>query len=161
MGIDVAKDNLDVAGVPGRPTFRVANDAAGIEDLVSILAQVPGCIAVIEATGGYELSLVIALTAAGQPPAVVNPRQVREFARATGKLAKTDRIDAESLARFGAAMHLAPRPLPTLWAASFETSYAGVASWCNCSRQRRTGAASLEATWQRASGAVSTGSRPR
>jgi transposase len=112
VGIDVAKDNLDVAGVPNRPVFRVANDAAGIEALVSILGQVTGCIAVIEATGGYELTLVIALAAADQPPVVVNPRQVREFARASGKLAKTDRIDAESLARFGMALGLAPRPLP-------------------------------------------------
>jgi transposase len=112
VGIDVAKDNLDVAGVPGRPAFRVTNDAAGIEELVSMLGQMSGCIAVIEATGGYELPLVTALASSDLLPAVVNPRQAREFARATGKLAKTDRIDAESLARFGAAMQLTPRPLP-------------------------------------------------
>lgn len=112
VGIDVAKAYLDVAGVPGRQPFRVANDAEGIAELVETLAGVEGSLAVMEATGKLEMPLAVALAAAGMLPVRVNPRQTREFARSTGKLAKTDRIDAESLGRYGQALRLMPRPLP-------------------------------------------------
>ena len=112
VGIDVSKASLDVSGLPGVAAFRVTNDAGGIEELVRLLGEVPGRIAVIEATGGYELGLVVALTAAGQTPVVVNPRQTREFARSTGRLAKTDRIDADNLADYGRKMRPKPRTLP-------------------------------------------------
>jgi transposase len=111
VGIDVAKAWLDVAvGVTG-PAWRAPSTAAGIEALVGRLraARVVGV--VVEATGGYEAALVAALQGAGVPVARVNPRQVRDFARATGRLAKTDRIDARVLAAYGRACTPAPAPV--------------------------------------------------
>jgi transposase len=108
VGIDVSKAWLDVAGRPGPAPRRVANDADGIAGLVADLRRLAPALVVLEATGGLELPVVAALQVAGLPIAVVNPRQVRDFARATGQLAKTDRLDAALLARFAEAIRPAP-----------------------------------------------------
>jgi transposase len=101
VGVDVSKAGLDVAVRPGGVVWQVDNDKAGICELVRRLGQLrPACI-VIEATGGYERAAAKALFRAGLPVAVVNPRQPRAYARATGQLAKTDRIDAQVLSHFG------------------------------------------------------------
>ncbi len=103
IGIDVSKAWVDVAAPPTGEAWRVDQDQAGVEALVLRLqAMSPQCI-VMEATGGYEAPIVAALGAAGLPVAVVNPRQVRDFARSQGKLAKTDRLDAAVIAHFGQA----------------------------------------------------------
>lgn len=112
VGIDVAKDRLDVAQRPGTEAWSASNDDRGIADLVARLKTLRPALVILEATGGIELPLVGALAAAGLPVVVVNPRQVREFARATGRLAKTDAIDAQVLARFAEAVQPALRPLP-------------------------------------------------
>jgi transposase len=112
VGIDVAKMALDVAVRPRREQRELRNDAEGIAELVAWLQVVHPEVIVLEATGGYEAPVVAALGLAGLPVAVVNPRQVRDFARASGQLAKTDRLDAQVLAHFAAALHPAPRPLP-------------------------------------------------
>jgi transposase len=112
IGIDVAKAWLDVASDASEAVQRFANDAEGITTLVTALtAQAPQLI-VLEATGGQETALTAALASAGAPVAVVNPRQVRDFARATGQLAKTDALDARLLARFAARVQPVVRPLP-------------------------------------------------
>ena len=103
IGIDVSKAWVDVAVRPTGEAWRVDQDQAGVEALVLRLqAMSPQCI-VMEATGGYEAPIAAALGAAGLPVAVVNPRQVRDFARSQGKLAKTDRLDAAVIAHFGQA----------------------------------------------------------
>ena len=112
IGIDVAKDWLDVARRPDGEALRVPNDEAAIAALVERLAQWKPAVVVLEATGGMEYPLVAALAAAQLPVVVVNPRQVRSFARATGRLAKTDAIDALVLALFAEAVRPALRPLP-------------------------------------------------
>jgi transposase len=101
-GIDVSKATLDVASVPELLSFQVANDEHGIEQLAKRLGGTE--LVVMEATGGYETAVATALVAAGLRVAVVNPRQVRDFAKATGRLAKTDRIDAQIIAAFGVAV---------------------------------------------------------
>ena len=111
VGIDVSKDHLDVALRPGG-VFRVPNDPAGHADLVGRLLPLGPALVVMEATGGLELPALAALAAAGLRAAAVNPRQARDFAKATGRLAKTDRIDAEGLAHFAEAIRPVPRPLP-------------------------------------------------
>ena len=113
VGIDVAKDTLDVHVRPSDETFQRANDEAGIRELVTRLQGVAPTLIVLEATGGYEMAVVAALASAGLPVAVVNPRQIRDFARATGQLAKTDRLDAAVNARFAEAVQPAARPLPS------------------------------------------------
>lgn len=100
VGIDVSKDRLDVHVRPLASGFSVANDAAGHAALIARLKPLRSKRVVLEATGGYERALWIALSEAGLVAAVVNPRQVREFARAAGRLAKTDRLDAAVLAHF-------------------------------------------------------------
>jgi transposase len=112
VGIDVAKDQLDVAQRPGTEAWSASNDDRGIADLVARLKALRPALVVLEATGGIELPLVGALAAVGLPVVVVNPRQTREFARATGRLAKTDAIDAQVLAQFAEAVRPALRPLP-------------------------------------------------
>ncbi len=110
VGIDVSKAQLDVALGVNEGTFSIANDEHGIRELLKRLT--PGAdLVVLEATGGLEVPVAGALAAAGIAVAVVNPRQVREFARATGRLAKTDRLDAQVLARFGEAVKPPVRPL--------------------------------------------------
>jgi transposase len=89
----------------------VGRDSAGLEDLIARLRRLLPALIVLEATGGYEQVVSASLAAAGLPVAVVNPRQIRDFARATGKLAKTDRLDALAIARFAQAIKPEPRPL--------------------------------------------------
>lgn len=112
VGIDVAKAHLDVALRPLGEPWRVTNDATGIASLVARFDPLQPALIVLEATGGYERPLVVALTAAALPVAVVNPRQVRDFAKATGKLAKTDSLDAAVLAHFADAVRPPLRPIP-------------------------------------------------
>jgi len=100
VGIDVSKDRLDVAVRPTSEVWEVANDTAGVEALCERLKGLSVELIVLEATGGYESAAVAAMGSAGLPVVVVNPRQVRDFAKATGKLAKTDSIDAQILALF-------------------------------------------------------------
>jgi Transposase len=112
VGIDVAKAALDVAVRPQGEERHLANDAAGIAEIVGWLQALKPQVIVVEATGGYEAALVAELGIVSLPVAVVNPRQVRDFARATGRLAKTDRLDAQALAHFGQAVHPTPTPRP-------------------------------------------------
>ena len=111
-GIDVSKDRLDMALRPSGTVRSVAYDTAGISGLVSELQSLCPAAVVLESTGGLELPLAGALAAASLPVAVVNPRQVRDFAKATGLLAKTDVLDAQVLAHFAEAVGPAIRPLP-------------------------------------------------
>ncbi|HEY5646022.1 MAG TPA: transposase, partial [Pseudomonadales bacterium] len=112
VGIDVAKAALDVAVQPSGDTWQVPNDEMGIVELVAQLEALGVGLVVCEATGGFERAVVAALAVAGIPIVVANPRQVRDFARATGQLAKTDRIDAGILALFAERVRPTPRPLP-------------------------------------------------
>jgi transposase len=112
VGIDVAKDWLDVAQRPGGEAWRVSSDETGVAALVERLRGVRPALVVLEATGGLQIPAVAALAAAGLRTVVVNPRQVRQFAGATGRLAKTDAIDAQVLAQFGEAVRPEVRPLP-------------------------------------------------
>ena len=114
VGVDVSKERLDVAFRPTGGRCWFPNDPGGIDGLVSRLAeeeQRPALV-VLEASGGYERPAAAALAASGLACAVVNPRQARDFAKATGRLAKTDTLDAESLARFAEAVKPEPRALP-------------------------------------------------
>lgn len=112
IGIDVSKQWLDVATLPERETRRFTNDGAGQEQLGAWLIQLAPELIVMEATGGFETRVATALAAEGLALAVVNPRHVRDFARAFGILAKTDRIDASVLAAFAEKVHPPVRPLP-------------------------------------------------
>lgn len=112
IGIDVAKDWLDVASTAGGAVRRVANDGDGIAALTAELTAQPPRMIVLEATGGHQTAVAAALAAAGLAVAVVNPRQVRHFAQATGQLAKSDALDARILARCGQRMEPPVRPLP-------------------------------------------------
>ena len=120
VGIDVAKDWLDIAVRPTGAAWRVAQDDEGIADLVRQLAKLQPRLIVMEASGGYERLPAIALDAARLPVAVVNARHVREFAKSQGKLAKTDRLDAALAAHFGEVSNIKPRPLPTAEARELE-----------------------------------------
>lgn len=113
VGIDVAKAWLDVARSDAAPVHRFSNDAAGVRQLVRTLRRDRPVGVVLEATGGYERQSAAALRAAGLEVAVVNPRQVRDFARATGMQAKTDALDAQVLARFGERLEPPARPAPS------------------------------------------------
>lgn len=112
VGIDVAKAELVVATRPTAERWTVENDERGLRTLVERLRRDGATLIVLEATGGYELLCVAALAAASLPVVVVNPRQVRDFAKATGQLAKTDRIDADILALFAERVRPAVRELP-------------------------------------------------
>ncbi len=112
VGIDVAKDRLDVHLRPTGEAFAVARDGEGLARLAARLAELRPMLIVVEATGGFEITVAAALAAARLPLAVVNPRQIRDFARATGKLAKTDALDAAAIAHFAEALRPEPRPLP-------------------------------------------------
>ena len=111
VGIDVSKASLDVCVQPTGERWQVATSQAQLEALVEQLAALAPERIVLEASGGYEVRLVAALVSRELPVVVVNPRQVRDFARATGQLAKTDRIDAQVLAQFGEAIRPQLRPL--------------------------------------------------
>ena len=112
VGIDVSQARLDVAVRPSGALWQVANDEAGLAELGARLAALRPTLIVLEATGGLEALAALDLGTAGLPVAVVNPRQVRDFARATGQLAKTDRLDAQAIAHFAEAVRPVPRPLP-------------------------------------------------
>ncbi len=112
VGIDVAKDRLDLDSCPPTDPWHTTNDAQGIAQVVKKMHQLQPELIVLEATGGYERTLAAALASDGLPVAVVNPRQVRDFARATGQLAKTDAIDAKILALFAERIRPEVRALP-------------------------------------------------
>jgi transposase len=111
VGIDVSKEQLDMVLRPGG-IRTMPNNEAGFAKILADLKTVSPTLVVLEATGGLELPLTSALALAGLPVVVVNPRQVRDFAKATGQLAKTDAIDAQVLARFAEVIRPEPRPLP-------------------------------------------------
>lgn len=108
VGIDVSSQTLEVASSGELKTWQVANDAAGLDALVSRLVELEPALTVLEATGGYEFEAACALQAAGLAVAVVNPRTARDFARAMGALAKTDALDAKMLAAFARVLHQHP-----------------------------------------------------
>lgn len=108
VGIDVSSQTLEVASSNEPKTWQVANDAAGVEALLSRLLALKPALIVLEATGGYEFEAACAVQAAGLAVAVVNPRQARDFARAMGALAKTDSLDARMLAEFARVLHQHP-----------------------------------------------------
>src|SRR5205809_5137054 len=112
VGIDVAKAQLDIALRPSGERWAVPNDGGGVVTLVERLQTVHPTLIVLEATGGLERTVTAALATAGLPVVVVNPRQARDFARATGQLAKTDALDARALAHFADVIRPTPRPLP-------------------------------------------------
>ena len=112
VGIDVAKDRLDVCVRPSGESFVVARTGAGIEELTERLKKCTPRVVAVEATGGFETVVAAGLAAAGLPVLVVNPAQVRAFAQALGKRAKTDPIDAAVIAHFVEATKAEPRPLP-------------------------------------------------
>jgi transposase len=111
VGMDVSQETVDVAVQPGT-AFQIANDEQGITGAVERLQALQPTLIVLEATGGLEVPLAGTLAAVGLPVVVINPRQVRDFARATGQLAKTDRLDAQILARFAEAIRPPVRPVP-------------------------------------------------
>ena len=113
VGIDVSTDRLDVPLRPCGESLAVAREGDGVAGLVERLCAPAARLIVREATGGYETVVARARAAARLPLAVVNPRQIRDFARATGTLAKTDTLDAHVIARFAEAVRPAVRPLPT------------------------------------------------
>lgn len=112
IGIDVSKAFLDLWTFPADQAWRTEYTDGALPRLVEELTEAQPARIIVEATGGLETRLVAELGAAGLPVVVVNPRQVRDFAKATGRLAKTDRLDAEILAQFGAALRPPARPLP-------------------------------------------------
>jgi len=111
VGIDVSKNRLDVHLRPSGRAYTTARTGAGLEQLVSDLRALAPELIVLEATGGFEVTVAAALASAGLPLAVVNPRQIRDFARALGRLAKTDALDAEVIACFAERIRPQPRPL--------------------------------------------------
>jgi transposase len=111
IGIDVSKAQLDIAHLPSGEQWTAANDETGIATLVKRLKEIEPTRVVLEATGGYEIDIAVALGTASIPTVVINPRQARDFARALNRLAKTDAIDARVLAEFGRRLEPEPRPL--------------------------------------------------
>jgi transposase len=156
IGIDVAKARLDIAVRPSGEQWVTATDPASLDELVERLQGLPPELIVLEATGGREGAVVAALAGAGLPLAVVNPRQVRDFARAVGQLAKTDVLDAQILAHF-AKGSFTPRRAhcrirrPRSWRPCWRGG--GNSSRCrppsgNASRRRCSGcSARLSGTW--------------
>jgi len=112
VGIDVAKDTFEVALNPDGPTRQIVNQEASIAAFANELRSLQPALIVLEASGGYHLELALALGAAGLPVVVLNPRQARDYAKAIGQLAKTDRIDARLLSRFGRDVKPEPTTLP-------------------------------------------------
>jgi transposase len=111
VGIDVSKDRLDVHVRSSGHAFALVRNRKGLEQLVSDLRLLAPALIVLEATGGFEITVAAALASAGLPLAVVNPRQIRDFARATGRLAKSDTLDAQVIALFAERIRPEPRPL--------------------------------------------------
>ena len=118
-GIDVSQATLDMAEHATGQQWSFGNDDAGIAETVAVLANLKPALVVLEATGGIEVPVVTELVAANLPVVVVNPRQVRDFAKATGRLAKTDALDAQVIAHFAAAVQPELRPLPDTQAQEF------------------------------------------
>ena len=112
VGIDVSKDRLDVHVRPSREAFAVARDGKGLEELIDCLRALEPQLIAIEATGGFETIAAAAIAGAALPLAIVNPAQVRHFAQAVGKRAKTDPLDAEVIAHFAEAVKPPVRPVP-------------------------------------------------
>ena len=112
VGIDVSKDRLDIHLRPSSEAFYVSRNSKGLGTLVDRLSSLPVALVVLEATGGFEATVAAALAGAGLPLCVVNPRQIRDFARAMGRLAKTDALDAEVIALFAERVRPQARPLP-------------------------------------------------
>lgn len=112
VGIDVSKDRLDVHVRPSGTAFSVSRDEAGLDEMINQLAVVKPALIVLEATGGFETIVATTLAAAALPVAVVNPRQIRAFAKACGQLAKTDALDAAVIARFAEAVQPQARAIP-------------------------------------------------
>ena len=108
VGVDIAKDQVDVHIRPTDERVQFRRDEAGLAELVARLQPLGPRLVVLEATGGYEIPVAAVLASAGVPVAVVNPRQIRDFARATGQLAKTDALDAQTLARLAATLQPDP-----------------------------------------------------
>ena len=133
VGIDVSKARLDVAVRPSGEAWSHANDEPGIAALVARLEPLAPDLVVLEATGGLERAAVAALALAGLPVAVVNPRQVRDFAKATGQLAKTDALDAAGDRRTS-RRRCAPRRArcPTRRVSSWPLWSSGAANWWGC-----------------------------
>lgn len=111
IGIDVSKARLDVCVHSSGELSSARNDADGIEELIRILTSIAPSLVVLEATGGYETAFATAAYAAGLPVVVANPRQIRDFAKATGMLAKTDALDSKVIARFAAQIRPDVRPM--------------------------------------------------
>ncbi len=120
VGIDVAKHTLDLAVRPAGPCWTLAHDPAAFPALVAQLRQLAPTRIVLEATGGLETLLATTLAAAGLPVAVVNPRTARDFAKASGRLAKTERVDAQALAHLGEALAPACYQAPSAYEQAFE-----------------------------------------
>jgi len=140
VGIDVSKDRLDVHVRPSGEAFVVTRDSEGIEQLVALLVERRPLLVVLKATGGFETVVAAAIGAAGLPLAVVNPRQIRAFAQACGRLAKTDPIDAEVIARFAEAVRPEPRAIPDAAAralAELVTRRGQIISMMGAERNRR------------------------
>jgi len=112
VGVDVAKDSVEVHVRPTGEAFRCSTDAVGLREFVRRLKPLSARIIAMEATGGYESVVAASLDEAGLPVAIVNPRQVRKFAEGLGHLAKTDKIDAALIAHFAEVAGLTPRPMP-------------------------------------------------
>jgi transposase len=112
VGIDVALNKLDVSSRPGGESWSMDNTDTGVSQLTAVMVEHQPKLIVLEATGGLETLAASSLMAAGLAVAVVNPRQVRDFAKSTGRLAKTDALDAQVIAHFGEAVQPTPRPLP-------------------------------------------------
>lgn len=112
VGIDISKDQLDIHVLPSQTTFSVSRDGAGLEDLVARLGGIQPRLIVMEATGGFETVVAAALSAAKLPLAVVNPRRIRAYAQALGRLAKTDKLDAATIAAYGEAAKIEPQEVP-------------------------------------------------
>jgi transposase len=164
-GVDISKDRLDVClrwNEPERHNEVEAvvayDDDSGIDALVSRLLEERPELVILETTGGFERTVVEALAAVGLAVAVVNPRQVRDFARATGTIAKTDRIDAGSVARFAEAVRPAPKPLPDRVIRALQAIVAA-GSCSGCSPPRTTACPRRPSRWPRASRLTSGGLR--
>jgi transposase len=140
VGIDVSKAHLDVYVRPSGESFRVSHDDAGFAALIARVRPLTPTVVVLEATGGYEITVAVALAGARLPVAVINPRQIRDFARATGQLAKTDALDARVIALFAEAVRPIARPLPDEQARALGNWSPVAANWSTCSAPSRTAA---------------------
>ena len=113
IGIDIAKDSMEVMAYEGKEHWAYTNDEKGLSKLLMKMKRLSPCLIVLEATGGYETTVAAELQNKGFPVAVVNPRYIRDFARSTGILAKTDILDAQVIARYAATVKPTPRVLPS------------------------------------------------